>query len=694
MRRDLLRSMVHHTPKGPGSSFAPHQGHTTNGSGGTPGDRSFRIPDVAYKYKEISSDPADQDKDPIAIPADSIMKVKVECEWDDSSSSEEKVYENLKVDPDLTDCPMKLDCLELCAAGEADSMETKPFQSNVPQTSQEALSKVSVKEELPDDPSEEANNAAQHVADKMSRPPTKRARLEIAAGRKKELCLYKEDHPKATQEDVRRHFSLEWGITIGRSTVSDILKQKDKWLSLSESTSQSTRSRACKEPELEASLLMWFNDVRSRDLPVNGEMIIEKAKKFGEEFGVENFSYSSGWLDRFKKRCGISKHIIHCDSASANTNDVDKRKQDLRRILSEYDLKDVYNMDETGLFFRLQPDATLIRAPVKGKKSKERIMVVLCSNADGTDKLKPLVIGRAARPRCFGKDFNPNVYVTYRHNKKACMTGDIFTGWLQDLERSMRWKKRKVLLILNNAASHKIPEDLKFVKVHFLPANTTTHLQPNDAGIIRNFKLQYRKGLTKLFLNAIEDGQPMAVNLREALHLVKDGWMNVKEETIRNCWRYTDILPTSDEERPDGNADEEERLILEITEDTRRLEIQEEHRMDIREWLAMDSHVKTGESLTDDGIQTIVKPSLQENGDDNDEAQSDDETDEPPRKISTKDAKSATDTLIAYLEQHPALPNVAEHLDSTWALRNTLLSFSRQAVVEQTLFDFFLKSDS
>ena len=211
---------------------------------------------------------------------------------------------------------------------------------------------------------------------KMSRPPTKRARLEITAGRKKELCLYKEAHPKATQDDIRRHFSLEWGITIGRSTVSDILKQKDKWLSASNVATQSTRTRGCKEPELEAALLMWFNDVRSRDVPVSGEMIIKKAKKFGEELGIENFSYSSGWLDRFKKRCGISQHAIHGESASANTNDVDEGRQNLRRLLAEYDLKDIFNMDETGLFFRLQPDATLATAPVKGKKkSKERITV-------------------------------------------------------------------------------------------------------------------------------------------------------------------------------------------------------------------------------------------------------------------------------------------------------------------------------
>ena len=60
-------------------------------------------------------------------------------------------------------------------------------------------------------------------------------------------------------------------------------------------------------------------------------------------------------------------------------------------------------MDETGLFFRLEPNKTLATGPVSGtKKCKQRISVALCANADGSDKLKPLVIGKSA-----GHDVSP-----------------------------------------------------------------------------------------------------------------------------------------------------------------------------------------------------------------------------------------------------------------------------------------------
>ena len=59
-------------------------------------------------------------------------------------------------------------------------------------------------------------------------------------------------------------------------------------------------------------------------------------------------------------------------------------------------------MDETGLFFRLEPNKTLSTGPVSGtKKCKKKITVALCANADGSHKLKLLGIGKSARARCF-----------------------------------------------------------------------------------------------------------------------------------------------------------------------------------------------------------------------------------------------------------------------------------------------------
>ena len=60
----------------------------------------------------------------------------------------------------------------------------------------------------------------------------------------------------------------------------------------------------------------------------------------------------------------------------------------------------------------------------------ERITVLCCLNLTGTDKCKLLVIGKSLRPRSFKNVNVDNLPVTYRANKKAWMTSQIFTEWL------------------------------------------------------------------------------------------------------------------------------------------------------------------------------------------------------------------------------------------------------------------------
>ena len=151
-------------------------------------------------------------------------------------------------------------------------------------------------------------------------------------------------------------------------------------------------------------------------------MLQEKGREFGQRLGVsEGFSYSRGWLQGFKHRHKISLRTIQGEAASVSDALVTEGREKLLDDLAGYELCDIYNMDETGLFFRLEPNTTLATGPVSGtKKCKQRITDALCANADGSHKLKPLVIGKSARPRCFPKTFNVQSVVNYHHNQKAC----------------------------------------------------------------------------------------------------------------------------------------------------------------------------------------------------------------------------------------------------------------------------------
>ena len=95
-------------------------------------------------------------------------------------------------------------------------------------------------------------------------------------------------------------------------------------------------------------------------------------------------------------------------------------------------MKDIFNIDETGLFFRLQAHHFLTTTQLKGRKQdKERLTIVICYNEDGSEKVPLWIIGKYAKPRCF-KNINLNsLNCHYQANKRAWMTGMLFEEYVR-----------------------------------------------------------------------------------------------------------------------------------------------------------------------------------------------------------------------------------------------------------------------
>ena len=87
------------------------------------------------------------------------------------------------------------------------------------------------------------------------------------------------------------------------------------------------------------------------------------------------------------------------------------------------------------------------------------------------------------------------------------MNARIMDTILSELNRRLVKEKRNILLLLDNVSSHTpdLKEKFSNIKVVFLPVNTTSKLQPLDAGIIKNFKVHYRKSLVKHTFAKIND---------------------------------------------------------------------------------------------------------------------------------------------------------------------------------------------
>ena len=118
--------------------------------------------------------------------------------------------------------------------------------------------------------------------------------------------------------------------------------------------------------------------------------------------------------------------------------------------------EDVYNMDEIGSFYCAQPNKTLGQGKVCGRKiQKDHLTLALVVNTIGTDKLKPLIIYKSLCPRCFGR-WLPANYVWWFANQVAWMTSYVFESWTMSLNVYQKPQTRKVLLIMDNYATHSL----------------------------------------------------------------------------------------------------------------------------------------------------------------------------------------------------------------------------------------------
>ena len=93
--------------------------------------------------------------------------------------------------------------------------------------------------------------------------------------------------------------------------------------------------------------------------------------------------------------------------------------------------------------------------------------------------------------------------------------------------------------------------------------STTSRPQPLDAGIIRNFKLKYRKKLLKLVISRINDNVKATdiiqeVDVLKAISWIKSAWGEVSEETIVNCFKKCGFRKSQPDVQLTDFAEEEE----------------------------------------------------------------------------------------------------------------------------------------
>jgi hypothetical protein len=504
---------------------------------------------------------------------------------------------------------------------------------------------------------------------------SKQRRIAVSERERQKIRRYANNNPLERQIAIAAWATREFGRKINQSTICDTLKSKYAYLDekhLPRGVAGNTRLYSAEYPVLEKALWEWVLRMEGSKLPINGEMIQAAAHalwiKMPDFELIKEPKWSQGWLHGFKKRHKIKKYKQSGESASADISGATDAIHEIKELIKQYASKDIYNSDETGLFWLMTPDNTLASRPQSGhKKEKKRLTVFPTCNADGSHKLDLWILGHFKNPRPFGPQLRyiNQLPFVYRSNKKAWMTAVLFMEYLHWFDAQMQG--RKVLLLVDGFSAHEsavkqMQEEagenyLVHTTVRFLPPNTTSIYQPMDQGIINSLKVHYRKTwLEHMVAATLCGGDPLKeTTILMAVHWVIDAWRNkVSADTISNCWRHSQlfgpIFGPQPKPREWSEKAHEQQLALEVSE-LRRLANQLAGSGHIREVMAISNFVNppeeeivdSSDDLLDHIAETFSELELE-----------DSETtveDQSPEPLPVSEAMKAVSSLLQFYQQ-------------------------------------------
>jgi hypothetical protein len=261
-------------------------------------------------------------------------------------------------------------------------------------------------------------------------------RQNLTFKQKHALCQYIEANPNESQINIalwaQRNFNLP--KRINQTTISRIYKQRALFQELKAEDEGIKKVRILAQPHLDQAIANWVLQCQDHRIAVSGDLICEKAFNLAQRMNINTtLRFSHGWLQGFKARHGFKTVRTHGESGSAPEIPLEQLDT-LRSTIQTYAPENRFNMDETGLFYRMAPDQTIATRQIAGtKKDKTRLTLALMCNQTGT--LKDLfIIGTAIQPRCFKSKTAESMGFYYRSNKKAWMTGLLFQEYMKRLD--------------------------------------------------------------------------------------------------------------------------------------------------------------------------------------------------------------------------------------------------------------------
>ena len=136
-------------------------------------------------------------------------------------------------------------------------------------------------------------------------------------------------------------------------------------------------------------------------------MLKEEAMEIKKCLGkveFKNFTAANGWLEKWQVSYGVRERKVNSEAGEVAEYQVSGWMEKLVELTRGYELTDIWNMDETGCFFKVLPEKGLAEKKSQargGKKSKTSLTIEFFVNSAGEKAIKQLVVWRSKKLCCF-----------------------------------------------------------------------------------------------------------------------------------------------------------------------------------------------------------------------------------------------------------------------------------------------------
>lgn len=385
-----------------------------------------------------------------------------------------------------------------------------------------------------------------------------------------------ERHQKWTQLELAKwaYDTFQLPKIPSQGTISRLLAKKAIYMNCKEHEKDANRIRKPNNLLVRRILQEWISQSIWNGIPITSPIIQDTAQAVWHRIPAEqregNGSFTYKWISNFLSKMDVNVSILDEETPKTPKVWTFEERSHLKEYFSKINPKNLFTLDETFLAYNLPLDY----AQYETSSIQRRIevaTVMLCANLDGSEKIKPLVVGKYKSYRSFRNYFpnEPNdpvsqsllgekmatkFDISYHSNRKSWLTSNLFHNWLARWDKRLVADNRKIWIVLDDSCSHRII-NLHLQNITLIYTSANSRFLPFNWGVLDEFKTRYRiqqydvliniqkkieRNTNKPFFISFEQSQ---LTMSNAFKFIKKAWDDIPVDTIRANWKSSGIIP-------------------------------------------------------------------------------------------------------------------------------------------------------